>query len=110
MLCHCVVFPSHLRSEAFGITLLEGAMFGRPLISSEIGTGTTFVNIGGKTGLVVPPGDVGALRQAMSYLWTNEEEASAMGQRAEQRYWDLFTGDRMVKAYVNLYREMYGDL
>ena len=110
MLCHCVVFPSHLRSEAFGITLLEGAMFGRPMISSEIGTGTTFVNIGGKTGLVVPPGDVGAFRQAMSYLWTNEEEASAMGQRAEQRYWDLFTGDRMVKAYVDLYRELKGDL
>ncbi|MBD3705003.1 glycosyltransferase [Klebsiella pneumoniae] len=26
-LCRGVVFPSHLRSEAFGITLLEGARF-----------------------------------------------------------------------------------
>lgn len=110
MLCDCIVFPSHLRSEAFGITLLEGAMYGKPMISSEIGTGTTFINIDGKTGLVVPPGDADALRQAMSYLWTHREEASVMGRRAEQRYWELFTGDRMVKAYVNLYREMCGDL
>ena len=37
-LSYALVFPSHLRSEAFGISLLEGAMFGKPLISSEIGT------------------------------------------------------------------------
>ncbi len=66
MLCYGVVFPSHLRSEAFGISLLEGAMYGKPMISSEIGTGTTFVNIGNETGLVVPPSDPAALRQAMA--------------------------------------------
>ena len=27
--CYGVVFPSHLRSEAFGISLLEGAMYGK---------------------------------------------------------------------------------
>ena len=37
-LCYGVIFPSHLRSEAFGISLLEGAMYGKPMISSEIGT------------------------------------------------------------------------
>jgi glycosyltransferase involved in cell wall biosynthesis len=67
-LCFAVVFPSHLRSEAFGISLLEGAMFGKPMISSEIGTGTSFVNIDGETGLVVPPSDPDALRRAMAYL------------------------------------------
>jgi len=62
------VFPSYLRSEAFGISLLEDAMYGKPMISREIGTGTTYINIGGETGLVVPPSDSMALRQAMSYL------------------------------------------
>jgi rhamnosyl/mannosyltransferase len=33
-LCYAIVFPSHLRSEAFGISLLEGAMYGKPMISS----------------------------------------------------------------------------
>lgn len=107
-LCCGVVFPSHLRSEAFGISLLEGAMYGKPMISSEIGTGTTFVNIGDETGLVVPPSDPAALRQAMRYLWEHPEEASEMGRRAEKRYWDHFTADKMVKSYVDLYQSLAG--
>jgi rhamnosyl/mannosyltransferase len=108
MLCYGVVFPSHLRSEAFGISLLEGAMYGKPMISSEIGTGTTFVNIGNETGLVVPPSDPAALRQAMAYLWDHPEEAAEMGRKAEQRYWEFFTADKMVDAYVELYRAVAG--
>lgn len=105
-LCYGVVFPSHLRSEAFGISLLEGAMYGKPMISSEIGTGTTFINIGDETGLVVPPGDPLALRQAMKYLWEHPNEAAQMGKRAEERYWTHFTADEMSKAYVRMYREL----
>ena len=105
-LCYGVVFPSHLRSEAFGISLLEGAMYGKPLISSEIGTGTTFINIADKTGLVVPPSDSVALRQAMSYLWEHPEQAAEMGKCAEERYYQFFTADRMVQSYVELYRDI----
>lgn len=105
-LCYAVVFPSHLRSEAFGISLLEGAMYGKPMISSEIGTGTTFINIADQTGLVVPPSDSVAMRQAMRYLWENPECAAEMGRRAEERYWKHFTADQMVGEYVKLYREL----
>ena len=105
-LCYSVVFPSHLRSEAFGISLLEGAMYGKPMISSEIGTGTTFINIADQTGLVVPPSDPVALRQAMRYLWENPEHAAEMGRRAEKRYWKQFTADQMVEEYVKLYRDL----
>lgn len=105
-LCHGVVFPSHLRSEAFGISLLEGAMYGKPMISSEIGTGTTFINIGGETGLVIPPSDPAALRQAMCQLWDHPEQAAEMGKRAEARYWSHFTAEQMVKSYVELYRQL----
>ncbi|MCL9657970.1 glycosyltransferase family 4 protein [Pseudomonas protegens] len=105
-LCYTVVFPSHLRSEAFGISLLEGAMYGKPMISSEIGTGTTFININNETGLVVPPSDPAALRQAMQYLWENPAEAAKMGLRAEERYWKYFTADQMVNQYVEIYREL----
>ena len=105
-LCYGVIFPSHLRSEAFGISLLEGAMYGKPMISSEIGTGTTFVNIGGETGLVVPPSDPAALRQAMRYLWEHPDEAAEMGKRAEARYWKLFTAEQMVRSYAELYNDV----
>ena len=105
-LCYGVVFPSHLRSEAFGVFLLEGAMYGKPMISSEIGTGTTFININNETGIVVPPSDPLSLRQAMQYLWERPQEAAAMGQKAEERYWKYFTADDMAKVYVKLYKEL----
>ena len=105
-LSYAVLFPSHLRSEAFGISLLESAMYGKPLISSEIGTGTTYINIDGETGMVVPPSDPGALREAMDYLWNNPRAAKKMGERAEKRYWDLFTADKMAKSYVDLYQSL----
>jgi len=102
-LCFAFVFPSHLRSEAFGVSLLEGAMFGKPLISSEIGTGTTFVNIHGETGIVVPPNDADAFRRAMIYLVENPTEAKGMGQNAELRYQSLFRAEQMVSRYIELY-------
>jgi rhamnosyl/mannosyltransferase len=108
-LSYAVVFPSHLRSEAFGISLLEGAMFGKPMISSEIGTGTTFINIHQETGLVVPPDDPQGLRAAMQWLWDNPDQALAMGRKAAARYKHLFTAEQMVQRYVALYRRMAGN-
>ena len=105
-LCYGVVFPSHLRSEAFGISLLEGAMFGKPLISSEIGTGTSYINLNEETGLVVPPNDPTALRAAMRLLWNNPEKAMLMGARAVARYRELFTAECMARQHSDLYREI----
>ena len=105
-LCHAIVFPSHLRSEAFGISLLEGAMYGKPMISSEIGTGTSFINIDNETGRVVPPGDAQAFRAAMDFLWHEPAAAAVMGRHAAARYRMLFTADCMADAYAERYRSL----
>jgi rhamnosyl/mannosyltransferase len=105
-LSYAMVFPSHLRSEAFGISLLEGAMYGKPMISSEIGTGTSYINIHNETGLVVPPSDARAFREAMVALWNNPTRAAAMGVQAAERYRELFTAERMASNYMALYREL----
>jgi rhamnosyl/mannosyltransferase len=105
-LCYAVAFPSHLRSEAFGISLLEGAMYGKPMISCEIGTGTTYINQAGETGLVVPPSDPAALRAAMQTLWEHPDLARRMGVRAEERYHALFTSEQMAASYTDLYKEL----
>lgn len=105
-LCHGFVFPSHLRSESFGISLLEAAMYGKPLISCEIGSGTTFINIANETGLVVAPRDSSGLAQAMSKLWHDPVLAGELGQRARQRYLEIFSADEMVKSYAALYRRI----
>jgi len=102
-LCYGLVFPSHLRSEAFGITLLEGAMYGKPLISCEIGTGTTFINIHNETGIVIPPRDPEALALAMLTLWNNPILAARFGANALDRYERFFRADTMVGAYHALY-------
>ena len=103
-LCSCLVFPSHLRSEAFGVSLLEAAMFGKALISTEMGTGTSYINLNEKTGLVIPPNDPLALRAAMLFMWDNPAYCSSMGQQSLMRYRALFTGHQMVHAYEQLYR------
>lgn len=105
-LSRAVVFPSYLRSEAFGVTLIEGAMFGKPLISTEIGTGTSYVNVHGETGLVVPPGDSKDLRGAMVSLGTDGDMAARMGAAARARYLHNFTADRMGERYYALYERL----
>lgn len=105
-LSYAIVFPSHLRSEAFGISLLEGAMYGKPMISSEIGTGTSYINIHNETGLVVPPSNPLAFREAMRTLWEDPERAAAMGVKAEARYRQLFTADDMGRKWTELYQEL----
>jgi len=105
-LCYGIVFPSNLRSEAFGISLLEGAMFGKPMISCEIGTGTTFINLHEQTGIVIPPNDAQALSDAMQRLWNHPGQAQEMGRNARVRYLRHFTADHMVDAYCNIYRAL----
>ena len=105
-LCTAMVFPSHLRSEAFGISLLEGAMYGKPLISCEIGTGTSFVNRHRVTGFVIEPENPLALRQAMHFLWENKAEAELLGAQAEKHYWEHFTAKQMADSYFGLYKEL----
>lgn len=102
----CIVFPSHLRSEAFGISLLEGALYSKPLISSEIGTGTTYININGETGLVVAPGDASALRLAMDTIWQDRLYAEKLGKGAKTRFEQLFTAEKMIKSYTALYNSL----
>jgi len=107
-LARAVVFPSHLRAEAFGVTLIEGSMFSKPLISTELGTGMSYINIHNETGIVVPPSDSDALREAMDLLYSDDELVSRMGKAAYDRYTKLFTGHHMGKQYHQIYCELAG--
>jgi glycosyltransferase involved in cell wall biosynthesis len=104
--CRALVLPSHLLSEAFGMVLVEAAMFGKPQISCEIGTGTSFVNAHGETGIVVPPEQPDKLARAMNQLLREPATADAMGLAARSRYERLFSGDALGKSYADLYREV----
>lgn len=107
-LSRAVVFPSYMRAEAFGVTLLEGAMHGKPLISAEAGSGTSHVNIDGETGFVVQPRSRGALRAAMDRLHAEPELAQALGAGARRRFENLFSGELMGDRYAGIYAQIAG--
>jgi len=101
-----VILPSHQRSEAFGVSLLEAAMMGKPMICADINTGTSFVNCDEETGLLFSPDDPRSLRDAMSRLWSDQDLAKKFGIAARRRYENLFTAAAMGSAYTELYRKI----
>ncbi len=103
--CRALVLPSHLRAEAFGMVLVEASMFGKPMISCEIGTGTTYVNIGQETGLTVTPESPDALAKAMQTLLEDSALAERYGKSARLRYETLFSGHAAGRAYAELYQD-----
>jgi len=105
-LCTATVFPSHLRSEAFGISLVESAMYAKPMICCEIGTGTTYINVDKLTGFVVPPEDANELAGAMRKIWEEPDTCCAMGQAAYIRYKEFFTSENMARDYAGLYSNL----
>ena len=108
-LCYGLVFPSHLRSEAFGVSLLEGAMYGKPLISSEIGTGTSYIDIDQQTG---------SRRSRQRPARAAGRDAAPVGRAAagagdgrngEARYWEFFTAKKMAESYAALYETVLAE-
>ncbi len=104
--CEAFVFPSDQRSEAYGVSLLEAAMAGRPMITCEIGTGTSFINLDRETGLVVEPANAAALADAMREIRNRPERAAVWGNAAAERFRGHFTSEMMGKAYAGLYRDL----
>ena len=104
--CRALVLPSHLRSEAYGMVLVEASIFGKPLISCEIGTGTSFVNMHEESGIVVPPEDAQALAIALETLLLEDKTAETLGRGARARYDQFFSGPALGRAYADLFREV----
>jgi len=59
------VLPSVDRGEAFGLVAIEALACGIPIITTKLGTGTTFHNLNGQTGLHVEPENCVELRNAI---------------------------------------------
>jgi rhamnosyl/mannosyltransferase len=101
-----VVLPSTRRSEAFGLVLLEAMASARPIVSTELGTGTSWVNQHERTGLVVPPGDVAALTLALHTLIENPLRAQRYGDAGRERAEAEFTEETMTLRVVAVYERV----
>ncbi len=100
------VLPSSHRSEAYGIVLLEAMAAGAPLVTTELGTGTSWINQHGETGLVAPPRDPETLAQAIRLLLADPARLRAMGAAAQARARAEFDLPLLVERVLGVYEEV----
>jgi rhamnosyl/mannosyltransferase len=98
--------PAHLRAEALGLAQIEALASGLPCVSTELGTGTSFANRHGTTGLVVPPNDAPALAAALNTLLSDPDLRQRFGAAGRQRVTELFTRTHMVDSIEAIYRDV----
>ncbi len=104
--CDLFVFPSSHRSEAFGTVQVEAMACGKAVICTELGTGTSYVNIHGETGLVVPARDPETLTAAINQLLSDEERRREMGERGRKRAEEEFSHETMIDRVVAVYQSL----
>ncbi len=101
-----LVLPSLSGAEAFGLVALEAQSSGIPVIASDL-PGVRTVVADGESGILVPPGDAEALKEAILRLDRNRELRANMGIAGRKRVLDRFTWSRHVQGLLDIYRLIY---
>ena len=104
--CDLFTLPSVTRAEAFGMVQVEAMACGKPVVSTNLPTGVPWVNRHGETGLVVEPGDVGGLAEALARLITDPGLVARLGDGGRRRVHQEFTAERMASRAVAVYAEV----
>ena len=108
MLHACDVFalPSVTPNEAFGLVQVEAMACGKPVVSCALRSGVPFVNQDGVTGLIVPPGEAGALAVALRRLFGNDALRACLGEAGRLRARQEFEESVMLGRYWRLFERL----
>jgi len=98
-----MLLTSH--SEGIPLTLIEGMAAGLPVVATRVG-GVPEVVEEGRTGLLAPAGDEGALADQILQMAADRGLQERMGRAGRERARLMFTEDRMITTYEAIYREM----
>jgi rhamnosyl/mannosyltransferase len=101
-----LVLPSVTRAEAFGYVQLEAMAAGKPVISTDVPSGVSWVNQHERTGLVVPAGDALALREAIDRVVNDADLRARLGAAGRARVEEAFTLERLRERLRAFYEEM----
>jgi len=99
-----VCLPSYY-GEGLPKTLVEAAACGRAVVTTDM-PGCRDAIEPGKTGLLVPVKDAGALADAIQYLIENPDKRREMGAAARQLAEREFAIEKIVEQHLNIYREL----
>jgi glycosyltransferase involved in cell wall biosynthesis len=92
-------------SELLGLVVLEAMASGTPVVCSRIG-GVPEIVEDGVTGFLVPPGDVGALRERLTQLLADRALAARLGRNAREHALERFTWDACAERCLSAYAEV----
>ena len=88
--------------EGLGIAALEAMASGLPVVASRLG-GLPELIRHDRTGLLVPPGDPGALEEAIREILSDPNRAATLGREGRERALS-FSADAMVRKVEAIYR------
>jgi glycosyltransferase involved in cell wall biosynthesis len=94
--------------EGLGLTLLEAASAGVPVVACDAG-GVADVVVQGATGLLVPVGDAAALRAALARLLAGRAERARLGAAARAHAERQFDVARLAPAHLSLYERVLAE-
>ncbi len=100
---YMVVHPATM--EGLGVSLLQAAAAGIPVIASRAG-GIPEIVFHNKTGLLIEPGDIEALARAVISLLDDPVHAGKLGRAGRMHVQTNFSVDKMVSGNLSVYREM----
>lgn len=104
--CDIFVFPSTEKSETYGLVQIEAMACGKPVVSTNLNTGMTYLNQDGITGLTVPPCNSSALADAIQKLVDDTNLRASLGNSARNRALREFSAETMVDRTVELYKRL----
>lgn len=97
------VLPS--RAENQPVAIIEAMARGLPVIASDVGAIPEVVE-DGRSGIVVPAGEPGALRDAMARMIEDPDLRRAMGERARSIFLQRYCISRNAERFAALYKKM----
>lgn len=92
--------------EPFGQVIIEGMAAGKPVIATN-GGGVPEIVEDGKTGILVPMGDVQAMADAIVQMLADPERAAQMGICGQERVRNHFTIEQKARKVEAVYQEMF---
>jgi len=103
------IFCMPSREESFGVAAIEASALGLPVVASNVG-GIPEAVLDGRTGILVPPDNPGALAAALISLIENPDRARELGSSGRRHVEEHFDWGKNVGQMEDVYRGVMGSV